>query len=62
MIALFHSKKKATSDNRSNWAVDERWFIDRMQRPFQTNVPIEGVSYKAHSFAHKDIDDSFYTY
>lgn len=57
MIALFHSKKKGSS-NESNRIYDERWFIDRMKERFETIVPEKSVAYEAYTFTHEEMDDS----
>lgn len=51
-------KEKGFIYNRRNRIYDERWFIERMKRLFNTFVSKDKVTYEAHIFAHKDIDDS----
>lgn len=55
MIALFHSKKKASS---KKVVYDEMWFVSRIQKIFNVSAVKEDISYEAYQFTHDDIDES----
>src|SRR5699024_5164410 len=57
MIALCHSRKKATFNNPFG-KYDEIWFIRRIKRLFHTLAAKDDVSYEAYLFYHNDIDNS----